>query len=335
MRSMVQRAAAFAAALVAASPLGAAIVELPVVMDNSIVMVADEWNDNAGGAARIRIKGNQHIVALAFDTAPLRGRRVRQATLVCHQGAETISGVTISTIAVPWQEHTSTALTAGQGDLVGWGYAGGLFPAVCGGNAFTLVQQSPGMLRDGRYHWDVPPDLVHALAIGIAHGLAIHEHDADYGRNPTIFSREQSGKQPVLIVDVADGPPEPADPAVAPRCVASGGSAAVLELTAPAHGFAYEVTVNGQRLGQQNVPLVRSGMRQRIVLRDLPTTVLAAREHAVEIVTVSRTGRRSEPATFTGALFRGPAATLERALATTTAPVKQPRAPRGDPKDKG
>ncbi len=33
--------------------------------------------------------------------------------------------------------------------------------------------------------------MVHALATGVAYGLAIHEYDADYSRNPTIFSREQ------------------------------------------------------------------------------------------------------------------------------------------------
>jgi hypothetical protein len=43
--------------------------------------------------------------------------------------------------------------------------------------------------------------MIHAMTIGIAHGLAIHEHDSDTGRNPTIFSREQSGKMPNLIVE--------------------------------------------------------------------------------------------------------------------------------------
>ncbi|MFM7041562.1 MAG: hypothetical protein ACKO35_05170, partial [Planctomycetaceae bacterium] len=61
-----------------AGRLDAATVELPTTMDNSIVMVDGEWNDNAGGAGRIRIKGNQHIVAMAFDTAAVAGRRVEK-----------------------------------------------------------------------------------------------------------------------------------------------------------------------------------------------------------------------------------------------------------------
>lgn len=310
---------------------GAETVELPVTIDNSIVMVDGEWDDNAGGASRVRIKGNQHMVAMAFDTTAIAGRRVRKATLVCHQAAEMISGVTISTIAVPWDEHASTALTAGRDGLAGWGYPGGRFPAVCGGNAFTLVHRSAAGLRDGRYHWDVPADMVHALALGIAHGLAIHEHDADYRRNPTIFSREQSARKPVLVVELADDPADAAEPAVDPTLVASGLASATLEVAAPSHGFAYEVTVNGRRLGQHNVPLVRPGTKQRILVRDLPAAVMTATEHTVEIITLGRTGRRSRPVTFTGALFRKRSPTLEHALrADATADMRIPREPSGE-----
>ncbi len=52
--------------------------------------------------------------------------------------------------------------------------------------------------------------MVAALATGVAFGLAIHEHDANYGRNPTIYSREQSGKQPYLVVELEDRPGQPA-----------------------------------------------------------------------------------------------------------------------------
>lgn len=313
-------------ALVAPGPLRAEVIELPVTADNSIVMVDGEWNDNAGGAGRIRIKGNQHVVAMAFDTAAIAGRRVRRATLVCHQGEETIAGLTISTIAVPWDEGTSTALTSGGGDVAGWGHPGARFPAVCGGNAFTLVHRSASDLRDGRYHWDVAPDQVHALALGVAHGLALHEHDADYRRNPTIFSRDQSARRPVLVVEVADGPAEVPEPATRPTLVESGLASAVLGIDAPAAGFAYEVTVNGQRLGRHNVPLVRPGTTQRILLRDLPASITGAARHEVEIVTVGRTGGRSRPMTFSAALFRAAAPSLVRALAEPPAAAARPAA---------
>lgn len=270
-------------------------ISLPAVQDNSIVMVDREWSVNAGGASRIRIKGNQHMVAMAFDLAALRGKRVTAATLVCHAAAETIQGVTLSTIATPWNEMRSTGLTAGLPGMQGWGYAGARFPAVAGGNAGTLVHQVEGGLADGVYRWEVPPDMVHAMAIGVAFGLAVHEHDADYGRNPTIFSREQSGKQPVLIVDYDEQPASAPSGVVEGRCLAVDGTAAELVLRGPPQGFAYEVTVDGERVPQHNVPLVAPGLEQTIHLRDLPAAVTRPGQHEVRVVTLSRSGRRSRP----------------------------------------
>src|SRR5688500_9915185 len=160
-------------------------VQLPAEQDNSIVLQDGEWEVNAGRQARIRIKGNQHIVAMGFETSPLVGKRIRRATLVCTPSEQSIEGVTISTIAAPWDELESNGLHSGVEGTSGWDSAGGRFPAVIGGNAFSLVHSVPSERRDGNYHWDVPPDMVYAMTLGVAHGLAIHEHSADHGRNPT------------------------------------------------------------------------------------------------------------------------------------------------------
>jgi hypothetical protein len=171
-------------------------IQLPVTKDNSIVMVDGEWEQNAGQQGRMRVKGNQHMVAIAFDTSAIQGKQIKKATLVCARGDHDISGITVSTIASPWDENRSNGISAGINSIQNWGYIDARFPAVCGGNSFTLVQQSPSELKDGMYRWNIPPDMIHAISIGVAHGLAIHEHDADYSRNPTIFSKEQSGKRP-------------------------------------------------------------------------------------------------------------------------------------------
>lgn len=278
-------------------------VRLPVTQDNSIVLVDGEWTENAGTNARIRIKGNQHLVALGFDPTPLRGRLVRRAELVCQAAAETISGVTISTIAAPWDELKSNGLTSGAEEFAGWGYPGARFPAVVGGNAFTLTHRSDAPLRDGVYRWEIPADLVHALAVGAAHGLAIHEHSADYGRNPTIYSREQSGKQPYLEVELDEGADAAPLPASELSLVPIDDVSARLRLRAPSAGFAYEVTVDGHLLPRHNIPWVRSGETQVIPLRDLPATVAQPGTHTVEVVTISRTGSRSRPASVQGELF--------------------------------
>jgi hypothetical protein len=85
-------------------------VLLPVTKDNSIVLVDREWRDNAGGQPRVRIKSNQHLVAMMFDVAAIRGRLVKSAVLVCQspdlasggKGDATIDGLTISTIQCDW-----------------------------------------------------------------------------------------------------------------------------------------------------------------------------------------------------------------------------------------
>ena len=82
-----------------ACPALAETLRLPATADNSIVMVDGEWAANAGRSGRIRIKGNQHIVTMGFDVSAIRGRRVKRAELVCQASQESISGVTISTIA--------------------------------------------------------------------------------------------------------------------------------------------------------------------------------------------------------------------------------------------
>jgi len=118
--------------------------------------------------------------------------------------------------------------------------------------------------------------MVHALAIGIAHGLAIHEHDADVTRNPTIFAREQSGKKPILFVELDDqSDPDPLPPSEL-KLSAISGAYAELTLKAPAEGFAYDIMVDRVPLGRHNIPLVAAGAKQTIPIRDLSVDVMAA-----------------------------------------------------------
>lgn len=304
---------------VASERLPAETISLPVLKDNSIVMVEREWSENAGQKGQIRIKGNQHIVAMAFDLSAIRGKEVTKGTLVCFQGEQSIAAVTLSTIAVPWEEARSSGLTAGVGEVNGWGYAGARFPAVCGGNGFTLTHQATSVIRDGKYHWDVSPDLIHAMAIGIAHGLAIHEHDADVRRNPTIFAREQSAKKPVLLVEVREAGDKPVEPPSGLKIDSSDAMSAKLSLMAPASGFAYEVLVNGQRVGAHNVPLVSSGQKQVIELRDLPPSVMSSGSHEVQVTTLSRLGGRSKPVVFRGSVFQKPSSPPKAAAITPSA----------------
>ena len=272
---------------------------LPAIADNSIVMVENEWNDNAGDKARLRIKGNQHIVILAFDVSALRGRQINSAMLVCENASEQIiSGVTVSTIAVPWTENKSTGLDAGSG-IGGWGAPGIRFPAVSGGNAHTLTHSTLSRMRGNLYEWDLATDLIHALATGAATGLAVHEHDADYGRNPTIYSREQSGKAPRLVLQLS--PAKDAAPLPASNLRVQAGPTGLPELLlrAPSAGFVYDVLVDGKPLPRTAIPTVAAGAEQFISLDSLQQpggNSRSPRSISLEVTTLNRNGLRSEKA---------------------------------------
>ncbi len=272
------------------------MVQLPAIKDNSIVMVDGEWDQNAGQQGRMRIKGNQHIVSMAFDTSAIVGKQVKKATLVCAQGEQQISGISVSTIATPWDENRSSGLTAGIAGTDDWGYKGAKFPAVSGGNGHTLVAQATSVIRDGQYHWEVPPDMVHAMATGVAHGLAIHEHDADYGRNPTIFAHEQSGRKPYLLVELDEQTDAIPESATDLKIRSANSTSAHLTLTSPKNGFAYEITVDGTPLGRHNIPMLKKGEQQTILLHDLSPSVAIDKPCEITVVTLNRTGQRSPPA---------------------------------------
>ncbi|MBM4016823.1 MAG: hypothetical protein FJ288_00620 [Planctomycetes bacterium] len=285
--------------LMAAAARADETLRLPATKDNSIVLVDREWRDNAGRRPAIRIKGNQHIVAMMFDVSAIEGRLVKSATLVCRKGDASIDGMTISTIMADWDELKSNALTSGMQAADGWGYPGARFPAVCGGNAFSLLCQAPSVVKDGQYRWQVEPDLVHALATGTAYGLALHEWSADYSRNPTILSREQPGKEPYLEVVLADGAAEP-QPQPPSDCCAyySGGEPEALRfgLNCPKGAFAFEVTVDGKPLPRWNIPFARAGT-QNIPIRDVPYD--CRKPVTVTLRTLNRQGVRSGAVTAT------------------------------------
>ena len=272
--------------------------QVEATADNSIVLCEGEFHLNAGSQNRIRIKGNQHLVAMDLDFEKLRGKRIQSAVLVCQQADHTINEVTISTIQAEWDEHTSSALTSGKQEHEGWGWPGGRFAAVTGGNSFSLVCQAKSVIEDGTYHWEIEPDLVHANIIGTAYGLTIHEAGCDYSRNPRIFSREERDKSPYLVVTFGGDEPAP-QPAGELKIIQRGDAEGMrLQLRAPKNGFAYEVYVNSTPLPRWNIPFVRPGEIQTIFIRDIE--LQPGRSVEIKVVTVNRFGEKSEAATVRG-----------------------------------
>jgi hypothetical protein len=270
---------------------------IKITKDNSIVLYKGETHLNAGNQQRIRIKGNQHLVALSFDTTPLKGKLVTAAVLVCGRAARQIDQVTISTIQADWNEFKSNALTSGLRPIQGWAWPGALFPAITDGNSFSLCCQSRSIMKDDSYHWTVDPDLIHANIIGTAYGLCVHEVGIDSSRNSTIYSKEQRGREPYLLVTTKDVEGA-VDPVSALKVLDSGDPDGMrLHLRAPRRGFAYEVTVEGKPMPRWNIPFVRPGEEQIIPIRDIDLKPGASVKIVVTVL--DRIGARSKEASIT------------------------------------
>ena len=274
-------------------------IRLEATKDNSIVLVENETGVNAGSAPRIRIKGNQHLVAMDFDFDRIKGRVVSSAVLVCGRVDNMIEGVTLSTIMTPWTEYESNALTSGIKNNTGWGWDWGRFPAITGGNSNSLLCQAKSILKDNYYYWQIEPDLLHANAIGLAHGITIHEFDCDYSRNPQIFAREQSNKKPYLLVTI-DGKETVPETASELEVVGSDLENLRLILRAPENGFAYEVQVNGKTLPRWNIPFVKLGQMQSIPIRDI--SLRDGTKVNITVTTVNRINEKSKPISISAML---------------------------------
>jgi hypothetical protein len=161
------------------------------------------------------------------------------------------------------------------------------------------------MLQGDTYRWEVAPDLVHACAVGAAYGLTIHEWSADYSRNPRIYSREERGKEPYLLVELGGTEAAP-EPPTDLRLVDTGAADGLrLMLRAPKHGFAYEVTVGGRALPRWNIPMVEPGAEQAIPIRDIALEPGARVTLAVAVL--NRAGARSRPVSLTATVPASPA----------------------------
>lgn len=201
--------------------VGGETLRLPVTADTSICIYPAERGFNQGAKTQLRVKGNEHILLYGFDLAPLRGRAVKSARLLmCPVGTHQLKVMGISTVRGPWAEGGSDG-PARPGEVCfleaaaqqrAWSYPGNDFLSVvftAGGSecAYAELRQEPG----GWISVEVPPRLVELAAAGASFGLAVTDEKGQTRANNDIYSREQSGRGPYLVVET-DG----ARPGVAP-----------------------------------------------------------------------------------------------------------------------
>ncbi len=297
-----------AATLLALSPAAAQTIQVPVTADNSIIDVKGERDLNMGKASSLRIKSFQHHLILKLDTTALQGKTVTSARLRYTPLKFTLNRVSVSTIQGDWGEGDSGGFAKSVGGSTydsgfhandggtPWAWPGSHFPDVVYGNAFSLQTESTSLVVDGRYDWIVPPDLVHANAVGAAYGLAVFESEHDVSRNPTVASVENAGAAPYLEVILGPAEAAPDDfGAVEVVDADTEPGEVVLELAAPSGAFAYRITVDGVELPRYQIPFAAAaGVSQRVRIRDVLTPGQSAE---VLLLAVSRSGATNTPKT--------------------------------------
>lgn len=234
------RIAAVVAALVliAATASAADSVNLPCTADTSICSHPSEQEHNHGGKKQLRVKGNEHILLMKFDLAPLQGRAVRAAKLMFHPAGEVrLRVMGISTVMADWAEGTSsgpakkgeaTFLMAAHGERA-WKRPGSTFLSVVFGGLSaeryelhpspyeTVEKQLPSQawyktIREEPNGWmsvAVAPEAVAALVQGTSYGLAFSDEKGQTRWNNDLSSREQAGQAPYLLAYPTDERLEP------------------------------------------------------------------------------------------------------------------------------
>jgi hypothetical protein len=168
-----------------------------------------------------------------------------------------------------------------------------------------LTSQARTKLDNGWYRWSVDPDLIHANALGLAHGLTVHEVSSDYSRNPTVFSRESRKNAPYLSVRLGrevDRQPLPSAPSELKLIADAPNDGLLLSIRAPARGLSYVISVGSRELPRVATPYLSPGEVQRIPLGALE--LKPGEDVTVSVRTMARSGALSRVAEVKGRVPR-------------------------------
>ncbi len=213
-------------------------IKLPVTRDDWLSAMGEEVTGNNGGATQLKLKGQQEYSIFDVDTSALKGKIITGALWHVHSATPKdapLLRVTVSTLASPWVEGTSSGYKPQEGSACfnqaalgkqDWTYPGSTFIDAAYGRSHTLWAFAEATAPD-QNDWQtivVSPDVVAARAAGLSHGFAAYDDVGNiwsyednvfnftYHPNRFIHSREQTSFAPYLEVWVAgedNTPPEP------------------------------------------------------------------------------------------------------------------------------
>jgi hypothetical protein len=288
--------------LLAAMPVPDDAIRLPVTRDTWFSNVGHEADANLGGAPRLKLKSIQEMSLIDVDTAPLKGKIVRSATLhLKSSGPPALQRVTVGSFGADWTEGTSTTYAPQVGASthkhrrhpdVPWTIPGSDLCSVIlgqGGTTWRMADASPPD-ADGWQAIPVDPTIVAARVAGISQGFFLFDdtgttwtRDGDrftcqHFPNRFVMSRDSNrASAPYLTVSLGetdDTPPSAPSDVRSDVADLPAGEAWVSWTTptdvGPAGTIGFFVAMDGRELPRYLIPLppVKGG-RVKMHFRDI------------------------------------------------------------------
>lgn len=303
------------------------VLRLDVVADTNLSEYPTERGLNYGTSTQLRLKGIQMFALMEFDLQPIAQATLNRAVLRFRAARDDhrLRTIGLYTVAEPWVEGTGQGEEAPgatwlspDGTARPWG-PGPDFLAVSFTHGYTRVGYAE--IRDLGDRWlevEVDPELIHAMVARASYGLLITDETGQTRANNDIHSREQSGSEPYLLVEIG-GAPEvalaaPMDLTVQPLpAEATPDTGAAMASWKPVAGaFAYRCRIEGRDLPRWLIPWPDDGAEPQIIL----TGLAPGSPVSLSVCAVDRQGRE------------GPSATIEgRASAVRPNPLHLPTPP--------
>ena len=250
------------------------------------------------------------MAAVRFDTSPIKGREVLSAKLYLHpiHKNNQLRYIRLSTINQDWVEGESTRpYGPGNGATYNhtdseskrpWSWAGSQFCDVSFSSGQTLSSWAEREIEeDGWVSVDVDPNLIYAMAVGDTDGLAIQDGGTPNLFNNFIHSRESGRYAPYIMVSagrplkiVPDTPRIEIEPDPSSEGFDSG--AAKIKFQEDKKVFYWKVKINHKPVDRWRIKHPESKGPTTFSIDDL----LPSQKFEVEVVALSRSGHKSEPA---------------------------------------
>ncbi len=241
-------------------------VHLACTADTEVSSYPSEQGFNYGQSSRLRLKGIEMIGLFNFYIGPIAGWKVQKATLYLRYagGDRKLRTIGISTIGAPWNEGSGSA-EAKPGETCflrngseRWAGPQTDFTDVTFTAGNTIASYADITVHDNDWI-SVPVDtrLVQAMIVGATYGLAVSDEKGQTMANNDVYSREQHGSEPYLVVEGSRQQPQPP----IGRCAVSvkpdnahadfTTGAVTVTIDPPAGAFSYNIFVS--RMGNDAI----------------------------------------------------------------------------------